>query len=252
MSQGANGEDELGRRNAWLYYLVVGGLGIVLLPFTVAQHTEIWPVLAALVLVVVTAVVSGVTMLRRPKPHSFAVRPGEFVAPPAYFQLAANAAAMPPIVGVLLGICYDDESWGVFTWMLFAVTLAFAYAVVYTLVMLVRGTGRLILRPDGLTVVDSLATFDVPWEAIMTGPLPTVFGVGRIGVLWPELVRVHGLGRKRNVQRIQLQLQTSTVHREFLHDTVNHYLNHPEDRSSIGTREGQDRLFGALHLQVSG
>jgi hypothetical protein len=248
VSQVSTGEDELGRRNAWLYYLLVGGAGIVLLPFAAILHAELWPELAALALLVGTGAVSLLTAARSQKPRTFTVRPDEFTAPPAYFQLAANAAGMPPIVGVLLGIVFDDDDWGVFSWMLFAVVLAFAYATVYTLVMLVRGAGRLVLRQDGLTIVDGVATYDVPWEAIMTGPLPTVFGVGRLGLLWPELVRSRGLTRRRNLQRIQLQLQTSAVHREFLHDAVNHYLNHPEDRTTIGTPEGLERLRGALHV----
>src|SRR3954462_10275465 len=113
--------------------------------------------------------------------------------------------------------------------MLFAVALGCVYLMVYMFMMLLRGTGRLVLRADGLTVVDATATHDVPWAAIMSGPLPTVFGVGRLGILWPELVTTTGLGRKKNLQRIKLQLQSSAVDREFLHDAVNHYLLHPED-----------------------
>lgn len=246
MSQSADGEYELGQRNAWLFYLVVGGAGILLLPFTALQHERLWPELVAVLLLLAVGAVE-VLLLRRPKPRSFIVRPGEFVAGPAYFQLATQAAGMPALVGVSIGIVADDDDWGVFTLMLFALTLVFAYAAVYALVMLIRGTGRLVLRPDGLTVVDSLATYDVPWEAIMAGPLPTVFGPGRLGLLWPELVRSKGLTRRRNLPKLPLQLHTSAVHREFLHDAVNHYLNHPEDRESIGTRDGLDRLLGALH-----
>lgn len=248
MSQGANTDDDLSRRNAWLYYVLAGGLGVALVPGAIALHDQLWPVLSAAALLLVTGAVSLVTAARRPRPRALAVRPGEFEAAPAYFQLAANAAAMPPFVGLLVGICYKDDDWGVFTWMVFAVALCFVYLTAYTLVMLARGTGRLVLRPDGMTVVDGFATYDVPWEAIMTGPLPTVFGVGRVGVLWPELVRSRGVGSRRNPQRVQLQLQTSAVHREFLHDAVNHYLNHPEDRAAIGTRDGLDRLLGALHV----
>ncbi|MEV8515305.1 hypothetical protein [Dactylosporangium sp. NPDC051484] len=249
MSQRANGEDDSGRRNARLYYLLVGGAGIVLLPFTVALHEQLWPQLLSLLLLVGAGVAGLVKSMRGSKPRSFVVQPGEFVAPPSYFGLANNAAAMPAIVGILLSVAYSDDDWGVYTWMLFAVTVAFMYFAVYGLVMLIRGTGRLILRPDGLTVVDALGTYDVPWEAIMTGPLPTVFGVGRLGILWPELVRSHGPLRRRNPQRIQLQLQRSAVHREFLHDSVNHYLNHPQERPAIGTREGLDGLLGALHVR---
>ncbi|GAA2393368.1 hypothetical protein [Dactylosporangium salmoneum] len=249
MSQRANGESELGRRDAWLYYVLVGGAGIVLLPFTIVWHAEWWPEVAAVVLLLVTGVAGAVRAGKGPKPRTLVVRPGEFVAPPSYFGLANSAAAFPPIVGILFSVVFDDDDWGVFTWMLFAVTMVFAYFMVATLVMLARGTGRLVLRGDGLTVVDAFVTYDVPWEAIMTGPLPTVFGVGRLGILWPELVRSRGPLRRRNQQRIQLQLQRSAVHREFLHDAVNHYLNHPEDRPVIGTQEGLDRLLGALHVQ---
>ena len=246
MSQSPNGEDELDRRNAWLYYLVVGGAGAVLLPFTAVLHAELWPALLAVLLLVGVGAAGVVKAMRGPKPRFLVIRPGEFVAPPSYFGLANNAAAFPPVVGLLLSVVYDDDDWGVFTWMLFSAAAGLFYLGVYSLIMMIRGTGRLILRPDGLTVVDAYATYDVAWEAIMTGPLPTVFGVGRLGILWPELVRSHGLVRRRNVQRIQLQLQRSAVHREFLHDVVNHYLTHPEDRADIGTREGLDRLLGAL------
>jgi hypothetical protein len=246
VSQSANGEDGLGRRNAWLYYLIVGGAGIVLLPFTVVLHAELWPQLVAIVLLVGNGVAGLMTSWRTKKPRTLLVRPERFEAPPSYLRLAVNAAGLPPVVGVLLSIVYDDDDWGVFTWMLFAVTAGIAYLMVYALVMLVRGTGRLILRPDGLTVVDATTTHDVPWEAIMSGPLPTVFGVGRLGILWPELVTSRGVGRKRNLQRIQLQLQSSAVDREFLHDVVNHYLNQPEDRHLIGTAEGLDRLVTEL------
>ncbi|MGI5242330.1 hypothetical protein [Dactylosporangium sp. CA-139066] len=246
MSQNANGEDSLGRRNAWLYYALVGGAGIVLLPFAVVMHAELWTELVAVVLVVVAGAGVLVNAGRRPKPRLLSIRPGQFVAPPSYSGLATNAATFPPLVALLLSIVYDDDSWGVFTWMLFAVTLAIAYFGVVSVLMLVRGTGLLVLRPDGLSVVDAFVTYDVPWEAIMTGPLPTVFGVGRLGILWPELVKSHGLGRRRNLQRIQLQLQRSAVNREFLHDAVNHYLNHPEDRGAIGTEEGLMHLLGAL------
>lgn len=246
MAQSADGEDNLGRRNAWLYYLLVGGAGIVLLPFTIALDARLWPGLLALVLLVGTGVVGLVHGWRTHKPRTLVVRPGEFVAPPSYFRLAVNASAMPPLVGVLCSVAYSDDDWGVFTWMLFAVTLGCAYLMVYALVMLVRGTGLLILRPDGLSVVDATTTHDVPWAAIMSGPLPTVFGVGRLGILWPELVTSRGFGRKRNLQRVQLQLQSSAVHREFLHDVVNHYLNHPEDRPEIGTPAGLQRLLATL------
>ncbi|MEU7867410.1 hypothetical protein [Dactylosporangium sp. NPDC049140] len=246
MSQSTNGEDNLGRRNAWLYYLLVGGVGIVLLPFTVALHDAPWPGPFALLLLVVTAVGALLTNLRAPKLRTLLVRPGAFEAPPSHLRLAANAAVLPPVVGVLFSIVYDDDDWGVFTWMLFAVALGCVYLMVYTFMMLLRGTGRLILRADGLTVVDGTTTHDVPWAAIMSGPLPTVFGVGRLGILWPELVTTTGLGRKKNLQRIQLQLQSSAVEREFLHDVVNHYLNHPEDRASIGTQEGLEHLLAAL------
>ncbi|WP_433043871.1 hypothetical protein [Dactylosporangium sp. CS-033363] len=242
MSQSADGEDNLGRRNAWLYYLLVGGIAIVLVPVNVALHDQLWPQLLALVLLLVSIgglVYSG----RRHKPRTFWIRPGEFVAPPSYFRLAVNAAGMPPIVGLLCGTIYDDDDWGVFTWMVFAVTLGFVYLAGYYLTELIRGTGRLILRPDGLTVVDATTTHDVPWAAIMSGPLPTVFGVGRLGILWPELVTSRGVGRKKNLQRVQLQLQASAVHREFLHDAVNHYLNHPEDRLTIGTAAGLEHLI---------
>jgi hypothetical protein len=247
VSQGANGEDGLGRRNAWLYYLLVGGAGIVLLPFAVVLHAQLWTELAAVVLVVVAGVGAVFNSGRRPKPRLLAIGRDEFVAPPSYFGLATNAASFPPLVALLLTIVYDDDDWGVYTWLLFAVTLTVAYFMVASIVMLARGTGRLILRPDGLTVVDAFVTYDVPWEAIMTGPLPTVFGVGRLGILWPELVKSRGPLRRRNVQRIQLQLQRSAVNREFLHDAVNHYLNHPEDRDAIGTEHGLERLLGALH-----
>ncbi|WP_433075384.1 hypothetical protein ACQP1P_29120 [Dactylosporangium sp. CA-052675] len=246
MSQSANGDDNLARRNAWLYYLVAGGVGIVLLPFTVALHAELWPQLVAIVLLAGSGVVGFLTSWRTRKPRTLVVRPAAFEAPPAYFRLAVNAASLPPVVGILCSIVYDDDDWGVFTWMLFAVTLGCAYLMVYALVMLVRGTGRLVLRADGLTVVDATTTHEVPWAAIMSGPLPTVFGVGRLGILWPELVTTTGFGRKKNLQRIQLQLQSSAVHREFLHDSVNHYLNHPEDRGSIGTEEGLRHLLATL------
>jgi hypothetical protein len=248
VSQRANGEDDLGRRRAWLYYLLVGGAGIVLLPFTVALHAALWPQLLAGLLLVGSAVTGLVTTLRTARPRALVVRPGEFVAPPSYLRLAVHAAGMPPVVGVLCSIVYDDDDWGVFTWMLFAVTLGFAYLSVHSLAMLVRGTGRLVLRPDGMVVVDTLTTHDVPWPAIMTGPLPTVFGVGRLGILWPELVTSHGLGRKRNLQRIPLQLQGSAVDREFLHDVINHYLTHPEERPEIGSTEGLDRLVAELPI----
>lgn len=246
MSQGVNGDEDLGRRNAWLYYLLVGGSGIVLVPLNVALHAELWPELASFLLLLATGTVSIVTAMRSRKPRTLRVRPGEFVAPPAFFQLAANAATTPPAVGVLLNIVYDDDDWGVFTWMLFAATVGLAYVMVYSVVMLARGTGRMSLRPDGVSVVDGFATYEVPWQAIMTGPLPTVFGVGRLGILWPELVRSRGLFRRRNPQRIQLQLQSSAVHREFLHDAINHYLNHPEDRPAIGTQAGLAALVAGL------
>ncbi|WP_432971622.1 hypothetical protein [Dactylosporangium sp. CA-233914] len=246
MSQSANGEDELGRRKAWLYYLLVGGAGILLLPFTVALHAELWPELLAFLLLVGTGVVGLVAALRAHKPRALLIRPDEFVAPPSYFRLAVNASAMPALVGVLFSIVYDDDDWGVFTWMLFAATMGCVYLLVYTLVMLIRGTGGLVLRADSLTVVDAFTTHEVPWAAVMSGPLPTVFGVGRLGILWPELVTSRGLGRKRNLQRVQLQLQSSAVDREFLHDVINHYLNHVEDRPGIGTQEGLDRLQATL------
>ncbi|HTJ36710.1 MAG TPA: hypothetical protein VL738_26100 [Dactylosporangium sp.] len=246
MSQGANGEDGLSRRNAWLYYLLVGGAAIVLLPFTVVLHDQLWPQLAEVLLLIVPGSIAFVMGNRRPKPRLLVVRAGEFTAPPSYFGLATTAASWPPVVGILLGTLFDDDDWGVFSWMLFALTLGCAYFMVLSFVMLVRGTGLLVLRPDGLSVVDAFVTYDVPWEAIMTGPLPTVFGIGRLGILWPELVKSRGPLRRRNLQRIQLQLQRSAVHREFLHDAVNHYLNHPEDRVVIGTNEGLERLLGAL------
>lgn len=246
MSQSADGEYDLGRRNAWLYYLLVGGAGIVLLPFTAVQHDQLWPEVATVLLLLAAGTVSFLAM-RRPKGRAFTLRADEFVAEPSYFQLATQAAALPALVGVTLGIVADDDDWGVFTMMLFAVTIAFAFLAAHGVIMLARGTGRLVLRPDGLVVVDSLATYEVPWEAIMSGPLPTVFGVGRLGLLWPELVRSKGLTRRRNLQRIPLQLQASTAHREFLHDAVNHYLMHPEDRESIGTEDGLHRLLGVLH-----
>ncbi|GAA3286467.1 hypothetical protein Dvina_33890 [Dactylosporangium vinaceum] len=245
MSQGANGDDNLGRRNAWLYYVLVGGAGIVLWPLNIVLHNEVWPQAVTLVLCLGNAVAYIAATLRTRRPRTLSVRPGAFEAPPSYLRLALQAAGMPLAVALLFSVVYDDDDWGVYTWMLFAAAVAAIYLTGHSLAMLIRGTGRLTLRPDGLTVVDATVTHDVPWEAILSGPLPTVFGMGRVGILWPELVTSRGLGRKKNLQRIALQLQPSAVDREFLHSAINHYLNQPEERAAIGTAEGLRQLQAA-------
>ncbi|MFI5909989.1 hypothetical protein [Dactylosporangium sp. NPDC051541] len=242
MSQSANGDDNLRRRNAWLYYLVVGGAGVVLWPINVLLHDEFWPQVLTELLFLGNLAAWFMVTRRTRKPRTLRVRPGAFEAPPSYFRLAFAAAGVIPLVGVALGWLADDDDWGVYNWMMFAAMLAFVFLAGYGLMTLIRGTGRLTLRADGLTVVDGTTTHDIPWEAVLSGPLPTVFGVGKVGILWPELVTSRGFGRKKNLQRIPLQVQTSAVDREFLHEAINHYLNHPEDRETIGTADGLQHL----------
>ena len=88
----------------------------------------------------------------------------------------------------------------------------------------------------------------VPWEALAPGgpPRPGTQDHLILAVIRPDLVRQRGwaLGQgSRDQPRLNVDLD---VHPWFLADAIRWYVEHPDERVTIGTPEGHNRLTAAL------
>jgi hypothetical protein len=200
-------------------------------------------------LLLVVALVYLWRCYRRPRPVAFGVRDGAFVAPPADRLTAAMAAML---------LAGGSTSAAIFLWPLSqdgprALLVAGRVTLVVLLVAFLaqvavfrRGTGRILLRPEGLRITYAYGGRDVPWEAMSAGPpraatlTEPVLRIGR-----PELVRATGLARPGSAKAM-LPASSTWIRREFLADAINYYLAVPAARESIGTAEGYEHLRRVL------
>ncbi|GAA3197582.1 hypothetical protein GCM10010532_016010 [Dactylosporangium siamense] len=183
------------------------------------------------------------------RPVEFEVRDGAFVAPPAYQVLAGMAMTLLAGGTVSAGFFLWPPSTDVPQHLLVfgrITVVGVLFAWLLLIVAFARGTGRILMRPEGLRVTYAYGTRDIPWDAISAGPSrsaavvePTV----RIGR--PDLVRSTGLAR-RHPGKAFLPAGHAWIRREFLLDAINYYLATPAARDTIGTSEGYTHLRRVL------
>jgi hypothetical protein len=177
-------------------------------------------------------------------PAALVVRPGVFVAPPAYRRAAVHGSTL--LAG---GLVAATAAWivrvdgpiilAVALLVIPCLTIPLALA---WLRVVFRDQLRVELRPEGLWIFHGRTALAVPWEAIAKDPYPRqdLLRVIRITIGRPELVP----SRKR--RRAVLLPRYLAVDPTFLTATVTHYLFRPEHRAAIGTPEEYARMKAAL------
>jgi hypothetical protein len=197
----------------------------------------------------VIAIVHYLRYYIRRRPVAFEVRDGAFVAPPAD-QLSAGMAMSLLAGGTVSGMTF---LWPVATeapqhllW-LGRISLVFVLAAwLLAIAAFARGTGRILLRPEGLRITYAYGTRDIPWDAVSAGPqrpgslVEPTLRIGR-----PDLVHSTGLAR-RHPGKAFLPTTHAWIRREFLLDAIGYYLATPAARPTIGTAEGYTHLRRVL------
>ncbi|GAB3827415.1 hypothetical protein ACFPIJ_07675 [Dactylosporangium cerinum] len=197
----------------------------------------------------VVAIVHYLRYFIRRRPVEFEVRDGAFVAPPADQALAGMAMSLLASGAVSAGFFLWPPSTNVSQHLLAfgRIGLVFVlFAWLLWIIAFARGTGRILLRPEGLRITYAYGTRDIPWDAVSAGPPrsasvvePTV----RIGR--PDLVHSTGLAR-RHPGKAFLPAGHAWIRREFLLDAITYYLATPGARHTIGTSEGYTHLRRVL------
>jgi hypothetical protein len=116
------------------------------------------------------------------------------------------------------------------------VTLIFALFVTLTVVQLLLGRPRLILDPDGVTLIGALRRTRVGWDDLISGTVQLKGG-------GPEEAEI--TARRRTTDgSSDLVLPAKDLHVDaaFLAAAINCYLIYPGARADIGTAEGLRRL----------
>ncbi|MET7398730.1 hypothetical protein ABZS66_35095 [Dactylosporangium sp. NPDC005572] len=203
-------------------------------------------VLAPSAVVLASSVLQLWLLLGWDRPSALETAGEGFVAPAAY---VVGVAAVGLVTGVVLLGVPQWLAGGINPITLLYVPLygAAVVGVAVWITAIVRGAGRIVLRPDGLFWVDALGDTFVPWDAIAAGPLPGASRLGEVdlGIARPDLVGRRG-ATLRDPARLRLPAHLALVHRRFLANAVNYYLWHPEERAAIGTPAGYERLLAAI------
>ncbi|MGI5176891.1 hypothetical protein ACQEVZ_11215 [Dactylosporangium sp. CA-152071] len=186
--------------------------------------------------------------LARSRPVAFEVRDGAFAVPPADRLSAAFAtsvlAGTTVCAGMLLFHRSQDTLGGLVA--VWYISLALTAATfVLRLLIRARGTGRMLLRSEGLLITYAYGSREIPWEAVSGGPSRTGLTEPRLRISRPDLVRATGLARRGAVKAF-LPVSDAWVRREFLTDAINYYLAVPAARVSIGTADGYEHLHRVL------
>ncbi|MEV6349179.1 hypothetical protein [Actinoplanes sp. NPDC051851] len=93
------------------------------------------------------------------------------------------------------------------------------------------GSGHAVtLTPEGLVAERSRGTVTVPWTAI-GGVRNPRDGAVRLEIAEPELITVTGRVRHRK------RLHAERLKDRYLKATIRYFLDHPEEREAIGTRD---------------
>ncbi|MEV4131631.1 hypothetical protein AB0J72_05640 [Dactylosporangium sp. NPDC049742] len=185
---------------------------------------------------------------RRRGPVAFEVRDGAFIAPPA--DRLSAAAAVAALAGSTVGagtLLVDGPETmpgsAVAGWCTVIALMVAAF--LRRLHMRARSAGRILLRPEGLLITYAYGTREVPWDAVSAGPPRTGLMAPKLRIGRPDLVRATGLAR-RGAVKASLPTAEAWVLREFLADTINHYLTDPAARQHIGTAEEHEHLRRVL------
>lgn len=191
----------------------------------------------------------------------FVARPPEFVVDPRTPALRTLPHPSQVWLGVALVMLTASQAWQS-VWLaaashgdphirpiLWATYLLEAVAVSISAVYLVivwRGFG-VRLEPHALVDQYPAGRRTVPWEALAPG-YPELVPPSHRGALIlryarPELVRRRGL--------VPRKLQTHSADPRFVGYAIAYYVDHPEERATIGTREGYERLLRALGISAA-
>ena len=190
------------------------------------------------------------TVSARPRPRRFVLARGGFGVPPlvpigfvagapvlGVVMLGITAAvswrtaADPPLHGPLIGV------------------IALSVLAMVRPVYLAWNAMLVELVASGVRLRGLAGTRLVPWDALTPdGPSPPPRSANRLWLVAarPELVTDRGWVIEfgpRQRPAIPLQVDMSTV---FLADAIRWYVEHPDDRASIGTRVAHDRLLAQL------
>ncbi|MEU8262125.1 PH domain-containing protein [Micromonospora sp. NPDC048999] len=132
----------------------------------------------------------------------------------------------------------------VVTWLMAALWLLLLVAFV---VAFFDGRPRMDLTPSGIEYRDLLGRRHIAWEALAPGtPVREPSGNSLVlTVVRPELVERRGLAWGL-AARPWLTLSYLSIHPWFLTDVLRWYVDHPQERTAIGTAAGNERLCRAL------
>ncbi|MFU8875160.1 hypothetical protein [Micromonospora sp. SL4-19] len=116
-------------------------------------------------------------------------------------------------------------------------------------VAVLDGRPRIDLTPAGVEVREAIGRRWIPWEAMAPGTPVRQASAGtlRLRVARPELVERRGLVLSPAAAP-QLMLSWLSVQPWFLTDVLRFYVDHPEERTGLGTPAGDERLRRALGL----
>jgi hypothetical protein len=189
-----------------------------------------------------------------PKPAVFAISTNAtgaaFVAGPASTYLAAFSCFQVGLGLFLTGVDLRAAARDPSTPTLAMFAGPIVLIVIPTLswfVALFRNSVRTELRASGLVVREPFSHVAIPWESMgdQLIPLPGRGETTKIRIKQPQLAQGRGLAR-RHPRRIKLPHQLIDVHPDYLVAAINHYLQHPEHRSQIGTASENERLRQAI------
>jgi hypothetical protein len=176
-------------------------------------------------------------------------------AGPAYGWFVVGQVLLFTALTVSLGrdLYWNPEAPAAVRWLLLpgmALLAALWLLLVTVSVMAVfRGRPRVDLTPAGVEIHEPFGRQSVPWEAMAPGT-PVRQGSGStlgLRVVRPELVERRGLVFS-SARAPQVMLAWLPVHPWFLADVLRFYADHPEERATLGTPAGDERLRGALGL----
>ncbi|MET7422969.1 hypothetical protein [Dactylosporangium sp. NPDC005555] len=232
-------------------FVALGGLaGFVVQKFVLQPLTfriePVWLSLAAALLALGLFAAAPFLLFRwltrglRPRPATFAVTGGAFVAPvsPEHFGLQAIGAAL--VAGQLLPVERMPDTDRV---RLSTLPGFVEIAMTMTVVLMVLGLAILwlsrpevTLTPAGITLRQLPRSRTVAWDDLLPGGPHTPTGQTM------RLLRRTPAGRPK---RLAVLVGRSHIDRAFLSSVIRHYVERPEHRADIGTPEELDRLEAA-------
>ncbi|MFI7597460.1 hypothetical protein [Actinoplanes sp. NPDC049681] len=204
---------------------------------SVAQHLFL-PLLA-----IVFAWVTMAILSLRIRPARFVLAPQVrgFLTPAAAWPVYLALSCLVPLsvqLGALMRAGRQEDLW----WPEPIFDSPWLIIVALLVVEAWRGHGAQ-LRPEGVRQSYALGSLVIPWEAAPIAYLaprtkrPMTL---RLGYAEPQLVRRIGFPLSRHA------LRTDNVDATFLSAAIQHYVDHPEHRTAIGTQEEYRRLLAEL------